>query len=540
MNTTLEARSEIEIAVARRGSEVVKPDRAGYSSAIMILLLGIALLATNHWFTAVDDEIAIIDKAAQPVSKTLDLFLSGAGEHEHPPLWDLILHGWLRLTGGEVHLLRVLPIFFYLLGAWALAKAARRLGGPKSQLWVAALILLWPYGFHFGRLAAWYSFSFFVVSILTWAYLNYAEQRNGKTWFCMTLASLALVYCNYFGWAMLACLAVDFLLRTRKSALSSWRPVLGTGVLLCVAYLPLAAAFLHEVRVGSKTGQLLVVKILAGAYNLYCLFISESVAPWIWVAGAIGGMAIAAALVSTLWVCPPPARRFLLYFMTLLVALSILGVVSTKRAMLIAPWLVAPFAVTLGTLADGRWRRTLVASLLIIAGIGWYGILARNLYAAPRWVEPWERVAQRAAAVVGNGGVAIGDHPAFFFYLTYLLPAEVKDQPFRGLLPYSVHRAGVFTPQQWLEATHPAETAILFTKGVHYGMPEAPIVDAKHWLDQNCMLKNDERFVPDSGKPLKDRYAPEAAQPEWRVEVWQYSCQRQNAGAKARASGSVR
>jgi len=499
----------------------------------LLPLLGIVLLATNHWFTAVDDEIAIIDWAAQPVSKTLGLFLSGVGEHEHPPLWDLILHGWLRLTGGQIHLLRVLPIFFYLLGAWGLAKAAKQLGGPKSQMWVAGLIVLWPYGFHFGRLAAWYSFSFFVVSMLTWAYLKYVEQRNGKTWLCVTLASLALVYCNYCGWALLACLALDFLLRSRKSALSPWRSLLGTGVLLCVAYLPLAAAFLHEVRVGSKTGHSLVTNILAGTYNLYCLFISESVAPWFWAAGALAGMAIAVVFLATLWVCPPPARRFLLYFIALLAALSILGVVTTKRIMLIGPWLVLPIGVALSALAAGRLRRTLLASLAIIAGIGWYGIFARNLYAAPRWVEPWEEVGRRAAHVVRNGGIAIGDHPAFFFYLTYLLPpAEAKSQPFSGLLPDSVRRANVYTPQQWLEANHPAGAAMLFAKGVHYGMPEAPIADTQNWLDQNCLLQSDERFVPDAGKALKDRYAPQAAQPVWRVEVRQYTCRGQTDARK--------
>jgi uncharacterized membrane protein len=142
-------------------ASVRRDSRVEWLIAVLLVVLGAALLLTNPWFNAVDDEIAIIDKAAQPISTTIGLFLSGAGEHEHPPLWDLILHGWLRLTGGEIHMLRVLPVIFYLLGAWSLTKAAKQLAGTRSQIWVAVLIALWPYGFHFGRLAAWYSFSFF-------------------------------------------------------------------------------------------------------------------------------------------------------------------------------------------------------------------------------------------------------------------------------------------------------------------------------------------------------------------------------------------
>ena len=91
------------------------------------------LIATNRWFTVIDDEAFIIDRAAKPARQTIQLFLSGVGEHQHPPLYDLLLHGWLRLTNGDPHLLRVLEIVCYVLGAWVLAKAAKRLGGSRSR-----------------------------------------------------------------------------------------------------------------------------------------------------------------------------------------------------------------------------------------------------------------------------------------------------------------------------------------------------------------------------------------------------------------------
>jgi uncharacterized membrane protein len=118
---------------------------------LVLSVLAIVLIATNRWFTVIDDEAFIIDRAAKPARQTIDLFLSGVGEHQHPPLYDLLLHGWLRLTNGNIHLLRLPAIAFYLMGAWALAEAAKRLGGSRSQVCVLWMVALWPYGFHFGR-----------------------------------------------------------------------------------------------------------------------------------------------------------------------------------------------------------------------------------------------------------------------------------------------------------------------------------------------------------------------------------------------------
>jgi uncharacterized membrane protein len=139
--------------------------------------MGALLASTNRWYSEVDDECSIVDSAAKSVHQTVGLFLQGVGEHEHPPLYDIMLHGWLRLTGGNEHLLRLPSIFFYVLGTWIIAKVARHLGGIQSQICVLILVMAWPFGFHFGRLATWYSFCFFLVSLLTLNYFNFLSRR---------------------------------------------------------------------------------------------------------------------------------------------------------------------------------------------------------------------------------------------------------------------------------------------------------------------------------------------------------------------------
>jgi hypothetical protein len=496
------------------------------------LALGLSMVLTDRWFTEVDDECAIIDVAAHPVRGTLQVFLSGAGQHEHPPLYDLILHGWLRLTAGAEPLLRVPSIAFFLLGLWVLIRLADRMGGTRSANAVAILGVAWPYGFHFGRLATWYSFSFLLVALLTWAYLKLVDGPTKVGWVTVFLVSLALVYTNYFGWVLLGCLAVDCVLRQRAQLQRWWQPLVGTGVLLVVAYLPILRAFRRQLSTSLQPEHSLSSVLFSGVYSLYSVFVSESVAPWFWPLSIPAGVAIVVCLIVTFLRAPSSARNFLLYFLFSIALMAALGIVNTKRLLLIAPWLLLPIALAIAGAGHpmgtryGASLRALVASLVVITAVGWYGVATRRFYAAPRWIEPWRQVAGQAADVVRGGGLVIGNNPSFFFYLTYALGDPQRERPgtFRGLLPNSVTYPRVYSPRQWDEAGRPAGSTTLVVNGLHFRTPSASTDEAERWLGQNCQQVGSQRMVPDPGSSIKQRYSSGVEQPPWRIVVLAYHC----------------
>jgi hypothetical protein len=381
--------------------------------AAALVALGAILIASNPWFTPVDDEIAIIDVAARPAWATMKLFLSGGGQHEHPPLSDLLLHGWLWLTNGNIHLLRLPSVVFCLLGAWCLVQAARWMAGDSARNYTLILLPLWPFGFHLGRLAGGCSFSFLLISLLTLVYLKYIEHPSPGSWMPVVLCALALVYTNYFGWVLMGLLGLDLLLRFGREW-GTWLLLLATGIFLLLASIPIMRAFITELHTGAVTGRA-SSPIATGVYNLYCLFVSESVAPWFWVPGIAAGLAIACVLLLVFVYAQPDARRFLFYFAALLAVMTFLQIVTTRRMLVISPWLILSIGVTLGTMAPPSARRLLAGSLIVVGAIGWYGIFSRKLYAAPHWTEPWDQVAREAAQVAGNGGIVIGNNPSFFF-----------------------------------------------------------------------------------------------------------------------------
>jgi hypothetical protein len=493
--------------------------------AIALAIFGAVLMATNPWFTAVDDEVVIVDVAAKPFLQTVNAFLGGTGQHEHPPLSDLVLHAWLWLTDANLHWLRLPSVIFYLLGAWFLVQAARRIAGDRAGYSTLAIILLWPYGFHFGRIAGWYAFTFMLISILTFFYLQYVEDPTLKRWLPIAICALALVYTNYFAWAVLGCIGLDLISRfwrdTRK-----WVVFIPTAALLLVANLPILAAFLREIRHGAHPAPLGASSIAIGIYNLYCLFVSESVAPWIWIPGIAAGLAIACALALTLVYTPPASRRFFLYFFALLGAMTFVQIGNTKRSLMISPWLLLPIGAAVAAASWPSARRALAASLVLIAAIGWYGIFARDLYAAPHWIEPWQQVARQAAQDAGTDGVIVGNNPSFFFYLTYLLPATnpTAQGHFSGYLPTTVHTPGVYSAQQWIDAGQPMARTVMLVNGLSFQVPGATIEDLQTILNARCKQTDEQRLVHDSGAEWKREYQPITGQRAWRTQVTTYSC----------------
>ncbi|MBZ5697702.1 MAG: glycosyltransferase family 39 protein [Acidobacteriia bacterium] len=490
-----------------------------------LLIFGAALIASNRNFTFIDDEVWILDGAAQPVRTTLALFRSGVGQHEHPPLYDILLHFWLRWTGGSFEYLRVPSILFFLAGLFLLARAAHRLGSPSSALAVVWLGALWPFGFYYGRLAAWYSFSFFLVAGLTLAYLRYVEDQSFGRWAVFFLSGVALLWTNYFGWALLGCLAIDQFIRHRFAERVVRPAVLaGTAALFGVAYVPLFRAFRHEIATGVNVHHGATAVIANAAFNVYSLFVSESVAPWHWFLSVPAGLAVLACVLPVLLYGPRSPRRFLLYGALLIAVMAVTGILVTKRLFLVAPWILLPIGVAVGTDMPRRARFGLALALLAVGGIGWFGIYSRHYYSALRFIEPWPTIAEDAANKIQGGATVIANNPSFFFYLTYALrvPGNGAIWKFAGVLPDDVRHPRVTSADKWLASGHPLATTMIWIRGMADPQTQGPMDDAAHELGQSCGAQTSRLMMRDEGYPWRQRFFPGPSGLPWRIQVREY------------------
>jgi hypothetical protein len=498
---------------------------------VPLLLLGIGLVVTNNSVTYIDDESKILGAASNPLRTTLSLFFSGAGQHEHPPLYDVILHFWLRWTGGNFDYLRIPSIFFFLAGLFLLGRASRRFigsAGGSAVIWVG---VLWPFGFHFARVATWYSLSFLFVAGLTLSYFKYLEEQTFGRWAVFFSFGACLVWTNYFGWAILGCLAIDQIFRLRsKEPAATPKVILGTVALLCVSFLPLFLAFRAELSKGMNLHQGAITILANAAFNVFSLFVSESIAPWVWWLSVPAGLAILLCVALVVWRLPHPALRFLFYSAFLILVMGLIGILKTKNLLMLSPWVLLPVGVAIET-AKPRWATFgLAGVLLVIGAAGWYGIYSRRYYSAPRFIEPWQEVAEDSAAKIRGGATVIADHPSFLFYLTYILRVPSQNGPwkFEGLLPETVKHPQVFSSIGWIAAGHPTSGKMILIRGGRDPGENEPIDEAVRQLDQSCGSISSRLRMRDQGYEWKQRFFPQLGEPQWRIEIREYECDSSN------------
>lgn len=512
-------------------SRAKNPAHPSLKALLVLAAALIAFIASDKYFTFLDDETTIVTAARQPVSQTLHLFWTGQGQHEHPPLSDVLLHLWLPIGGSAPWLLRLPSVVFYLAGLYTLACAARRLtglAGPDAFLYAVYLGVLSPFAFHFARMAGWYSFCFLLAAAITLAYLRYLEKPDWKRLAVFIAIAAMLVYSNYYGWALIACLALDIshpspVGQAISSPASRKRFLIAVFAILIPAYAPICAVFLQEILNGTHLtgGQPLISRILNSVYCLYALLVSESVAPWFWIASIPISLAILLSLTATIILLSKRNRRFPIYFALLFGGMSILGIIGTKRLLFISPWLLLSFSIALANREMKRARTTLALSLAFIAAAGWAGILARKYYAAPHFIEPWAEIAEQAATSAQHGDLVIDNSPSFRFYANYALRDHgMLRTPFSPGWVEDPRIAGV---EQFPNLHIPASSSVLFIKGVDFSFPEQT-AQVEAWLQSNCTAVSTRELVLDSGYPLKSRFFSASAQPQFRISLERYRC----------------
>ncbi len=497
---------------------------------IPLLLLGIGLVSTNNSVTYLDREAASLGAAAGPLGTALPQFFSSAGAARRPPLFEILLHFWLRATGGHFDYFRILSVCFFLAGVFLAGRVGRQLAGPSAGAAVVWVGVLWPFGFHYGRLATADSLAFFLVAGLTLAYLRCLEQATAGRWAVFLIFAVCLVWTSYFGWAILASLAVDQLVRWRtKETVATPKAILATVALVCVAFAPLFAAFRATVSSAVNFHQPALSVILSAAFHVFSLLVSESIAPWYWRLSLPAAVAALACVVLVVWWLPSVPRRLLYYSAALIAVLAVAGALQMKDLFLLAPWILLPAGIAVDA-AKPRWGNfALAAALLAVAVIGWYGIYARRYYSALQFVEPWADVATEAAAKVGVGAKVISDQPSFLLYLTYYLRVPKENGPweFSGLLPDAVRHPQVYSPEGWLAAGHPTTGKTLLVRAGNDSAGK-PIDAAARQLDQSCGSISSRLRVRDEGYKWKQRFFPQLHDPQWRIEIREYDCDESN------------
>ncbi len=503
---------------------------------VALVLFGCFMIATDQWFPFIDDEIAMLSTARAPVLQILERTIEGGREHAHPPLHDLFLHGWWRLTGGHPRLLRVSSIILYVFGLYFCACTAEILAGEKG--WWTGLLsgFFWPFGFLMGRLQAWYVLSFFFAAWMTWAYFRVLRDPSTGRWISLIVATIGLVYSNYFGWAMIGLLSLHFLAGAPGER-DRWVKWGASIAMLLIAFSPF---FLSLFRTAGSDAHVipggLAGKAAYGLYNSYVFVAGESISPWVLPLGLPMIFALLIFCTLTLWHANRDAKFLMVSAFLLIGVMTVLGIVASKRILTLGPWLVIAIATSLASAEISRSRWLLRTSASVVVVLSAFGMVTRESYAAPRWAEPWGEIARQETRAIQKGVLLVASNPSLSFYMTYelQLPASASGWRFAGLAPLDFVAPGFMEPPQWITAQRPIRDRVDFIRSSSREAVKSAAKEADVWLHGHCSLLSTDRYVRDPGFEWKQELFPGSGQLAWRIEIFHFHCDASNASESGR------
>lgn len=501
--------------------------RSRLGTLAMIAIYATVMICTNHIYTILDDESTIVAVAGHPTLPTIGLFLSGGHQHEHPPVSDILLHLWLIATGFSFFMLRVFANIFFIAGVYFTARSAQKLAGEAAYWTTLILGFVWPFAFQYGRITGWYCFSMFLVSLVTWLYLQILDDRGYWTWAGFALTGILFVWSNYFGVAVLALLLLDFLIFHRTQARKDLKPLLITSAAIVASFLPLlkiATTTLgtHAAPVTSHVNWKNAIATVG--YPVFSIFGSAAVAPW-FLPLSIPILLAAIVLVVSIWFSP--GRKWMVYYVAAMVLLGLSGHLDIKRALFLLPWFFLAIVVSLTS--DGNYYPRLAsAAIAVMVILGWIGIVSGNHYATTNLREPWQRVAQVVSGDARRGATVISENPPFFFYLDYQLGLESESAnaptAYLGENLYRSHGYKILVPDADPHLAEELRGKVVLVNGSATKSQVETTNVLSEKLHERCKIVGEYRTAPDPAAALKKQFAEKAPVFAYRVNVTWFDC----------------
>jgi uncharacterized membrane protein len=200
------------------------------------------------------DEALSVNIARLPIGK-----IGGQLRHDgHPPLFYVLLHGWMGVFGHGNRAVRAFS------GVWALGVfpllwvAAKRLGGVRIATYAIVLLALSPFAVRYGTETRMYAMEM-VLALGGWLLVDDAV-RSPRWWRLAAIAAIVatLLWTHYWAMWFLATVGIALLIRAwraRKAGndarLRACLTVVGAMVVGGLAFLPWVPTLLYQ---GAHTG----------------------------------------------------------------------------------------------------------------------------------------------------------------------------------------------------------------------------------------------------------------------------------------------
>jgi mannosyltransferase len=219
---------------------------------IFLLNFGFKLVYLDYQSIAGDEPFSIYVAGMDP-SEIVKYLATG----NNPPLWELILHYWIKVFGTDAFSVRFLPLVFSAFASLFIFLIGRQFFSLSVALLTSILFTFSDFHIHFSHEARVYALATFLASLSMFLFLNLlkSEEKSKFKLGFWVIANAFLVLAHYFGfWIILVqvCAATILLLdqSTRKNGLF----VLMGFVFFALCCIPLLPVVINRFSESASSG----------------------------------------------------------------------------------------------------------------------------------------------------------------------------------------------------------------------------------------------------------------------------------------------
>ena len=394
-------------------------------AAVLILVVAnIAVLGVNAATTSIwEDEANGFFLARKPLPEVLEAM--GNNAHEDPPLYDVALHSWISVCGYHAPALRGLSILFWGLMLPGLFFATERLAGSRTAWLAVGIACLLPNHWLFPASMRWYSlFSCLSVWNLYFFLRIYQQAGQGsqleepvRGWARLVLpyalTGTALWYTNYSAPVLFFSHLVVSLIGASNRSRVVARLVAGWSIVFFL-YLPWLPTFLTQMD--SSVHSFSPVTTALSLWVLVAGEFSAPLNPWLACTVVSACALLAVVVIGNLRRCWIPP----LILGVVLAAMTVSGVIWTKRVMFLVPLLAMTIALVFQHRdLMPRWllsaRAALVVVGLAVTVSSFVQMVRREDWVTYRWLDPIEVALDHAGQRDPKAIVLTNSNPALFY-----------------------------------------------------------------------------------------------------------------------------
>lgn len=209
---------------------------AGLVATVVLSLVGRFLVTTPLWL----DEALSVNIARLPISEIGDALRRDG----HPPLYYLLLHGWMELFGEGDRAVRSLSALMTVVGVGFAYRCGRRLGSTRLGVTAALVFAVSPFAFRFGSETRMYSLVMVLVMAGYLVASSALEDPRPPLLGGVAAITAALMWTHYWTFWLLGAAGVLLIVRARRSIPA--RKVLGAMAVGALTFLPWLGTLLYQ------------------------------------------------------------------------------------------------------------------------------------------------------------------------------------------------------------------------------------------------------------------------------------------------------